>query len=184
MTPPQAVADSTPADQVLSATTNSPTVSQGEGETVGGTALVMFSVVGVPVPQGSHRGYVVNGRAVVTNANPKTRPWRQDLIHAAAEAFGERPAITGPVSVSATFKMPRPKHHFGTGRNADLLRPGAPPYPSGKPDVDKLVRNLLDALTGAAVIRDDAQVVVLDAAKVWASPAEAPGVQVFLGPAA
>jgi crossover junction endodeoxyribonuclease RusA len=181
MTPPQTVAD-TP-DQVP-ATSSSPTVSQGEGGIVGeAAAFVMFSVVGVPVPQGSHRGYVVNGRAVVTNANPKTRPWRQDLIHAAAEAFGERSAITGPVSVSATFKMPRPKHHFGTGRNADLLRPGAPPYPSGKPDVDKLVRNLLDALTGAAVIRDDAQVVVLDAAKVWASPAEPPGVQVFLGPA-
>lgn len=58
------------------------------------------------------------------------------------------------------FAMARPKGHYRTGRNAHLLRDGAPPYPAGTPDLSKLCRATEDALTDAGVVwADDAQVV-------------------------
>jgi Holliday junction resolvase RusA-like endonuclease len=127
-----------------------------------------FTVVGTPIPQGSHKAYVVNGYAKITDDNEKTKPWRQDVKHAALDARGDRPPLDGPVVVQVRFVMPRAKGHFRTGRNAHLLRDTAPPFPAGKPDVDKLQRSLLDALTAAGVFRDDAQVVRIYAEKVFA----------------
>lgn len=169
-----------PASTLISdaGTTSLPGLGDGEGPEV--RQNLSFTVFGIPVPQGSHRGFVVNGRAVITQDNARTRPWRQDMTQAALEALGGRPAMVGPVHVIAQFVMPRPKAHYGTGRNAGQLRENAPTYPAGKPDVDKLARNLLDSLTAAQVVRDDSQVVHLCAYKVYASPAEKPGLHVYV----
>lgn len=186
------VAGSGSADQLpLPVTTHPPAVERGIAASGTERAFtptphpcLQFSVYGIPIPQGSHKGFVVNGRAVITNDNKRTRPWRQDMTHAALEALGDRPALTGPVEVRVQFVMPRPKAHYRTGRNADLLRDGAPTYPAGKPDVDKLARNLLDSLTAAAVVRDDAQVVHLCAHKVYADGGARPGAHVYVTQAA
>jgi crossover junction endodeoxyribonuclease RusA len=61
--------------------------------------------------------------------------------------------------------MPRPKDHYGTGRNSGTVKPSAPINPASMPDLDKLVRCICDALTDAGVWKDDAQVCVLVAAK-------------------
>lgn len=153
------------------------------GEGPGTRQNLTFTVHGVPIPQGSHKGFVVNGRAVITQDNKRTRPWRQDMTHAALEAMGDRAPLLGPVQVLVQFVMPRPKAHFRTGRNADQLRDGAPKYPAGKPDVDKLARNLLDSLTAAQVVRDDAQVVHLCAYKVYAGINERPRAHVYVSAA-
>ena len=71
----------------------------------------------------------------------------------------------GPVSVSLTFAMPRPKSHFG----AKGLKPSAPVAHVGKPDVDNLAKLILDQLTRSGnVWRDDSQVVSLTVHKFWA----------------
>lgn len=158
-----------------------------------GHCSLSFTVVGTPVSQGSHRGFVVNGRAVVTNDNKRTKPWRQDIIAAALEALcvgvedeqgmAERvgfPFGTGPVEVQVTFVMPRPKAHYRTGRHADELRDNAPVFCATKPDLDKLQRNLGDALVAAGVVRDDAQISVWQARKVLADPGEQPGAHIFV----
>lgn len=144
---------------------------------------LIFNVYGTPIPQGSHKAFVVGGHAKVTEDNKNSRPWRQDLIHAAIAAHAGAPQITGPVEVSVTFVMPRPKYHFRTGQYADLLRDNAPTFAAGKPDCDKLFRNLGDALTASAVIRDDAQIVVIRASKVYADPGDRPGAHVFVSAA-
>jgi Holliday junction resolvase RusA-like endonuclease len=121
-------------------------------------ALVVV-VHGIPGPQGSksHKG---GGRMVESSA--KVKPWRVAVVDAAVEARqkveGYQP-LTGAVALSMTFTLARPKSHFGTGRNAGVLRPSAPRRPSVKPDLSKLVRATEDALTTALVYRDDAQVV-------------------------
>jgi Holliday junction resolvase RusA-like endonuclease len=75
----------------------------------------------------------------------------------------------GPLHVGVTFSMPRPKGHYGSGRNADKVKASAPPYPVGRPDLDNLVKAVLDALRGIAW-GDDTQVVSLRARKTWAEP--------------
>jgi Holliday junction resolvase RusA-like endonuclease len=110
------------------------------------------------------KGFVVNGRTVVTADNKKTRPWRQDVAAAAEKATDEngvRRRYLGdtPIVVDVAFYMPRPKGHYGTGRNAGQIKASAPAFPTVKPDVDKLARAVLDALKTAGIYRDDAQVV-------------------------
>lgn len=134
-------------------------------------------VVGIPAPQGSKRGYVVNGRAVIVDDNkPRLRDWRSDVKNATLDAIGRRDSagtpfamLAGAVDVDITFLMPRPKSHYRTGRNAHLLRDNAPRRPATKPDVDKLLRGCLDAMKSASVYGDDAQVVTLTGRKHYAT---------------
>ena len=72
----------------------------------------------------------------------------------------------GPVSVSLNFAMPRPKSHFA----AKGLKPSAPVYHVGRPDVDNTCKLILDQITRSGCVwRDDSQVVSLTVHKIWAS---------------
>jgi crossover junction endodeoxyribonuclease RusA len=116
--------------------------------------------VGLPAPQGSKRGFVVNGRVAMVESSKKVKPWRQDVTaaaQAAATAAGwETPA--GPLRVDIVFYLPRPRYHYRTGAHAGELKPNAPVFVDKKPDKDKLERATCDALTSSGVIRDDAQI--------------------------
>jgi len=58
----------------------------------------------------------------------------------------------------------------------------APDYPSKPPDIDKLMRAVLDSLTDAMVWTDDSLVVSVLARKVWVDRwTEQQGVQVAIG---
>lgn len=134
-------------------------------------AVLQFDVIGQPAPQGSKQHV---GHGVMVESSKKVKPWRQDVAAAAVEAAAGSPISdawtppTGSAIVTLTFYLPRPKGHYGTGRNAATLRPSAPAYPAVKPDVDKLQRSTLDALTTAGVLRDDAQVIDIRAVKRYA----------------
>lgn len=126
-----------------------------------------FAIVvpGVPIPQGSLRAFTRNGKAWASSDNPRTRPWKAAVTAEAARVVEEQALETpafgrGPVAVDVTFLLPRPKGHYGTRG----LLPSAPTVPTVTPDLDKLVRAVLDALTGI-VWRDDAQVASLIAGK-------------------
>ena len=130
-----------------------------------------FVVLGRPQGKGSKRPIMQAGRLRVIDANANARPWAQAVSTVAHEAYhGE--LIRGPVSVAITFHFARPKGHYGTGRNAGTLRLAAPREMMTMPDVDKLARCALDALTGI-VIRDDAQIVDLHAGKRYGEPERA-----------
>lgn len=77
------------------------------------------------------------------------------------------------VRLFCLFVVKRPKGHYGTGRNAELLKDWAPKHPTGRPDLSNLVKLVEDALTGAAW-HDDDQVVSIDAAKRYAALEEVP----------
>jgi crossover junction endodeoxyribonuclease RusA len=132
---------------------------------------VSFVVVGVAVAQGSKRAFVTPAGPRVVDANEKRLwPWRAAVAAEARGAMRDRLPLRSPIWLRATFAFTRPAGHFGSGRNRSLVRPSAPPVP-GRPDLDKLVRALLDALTGVVFV-DDAQVVELVARKRYAGRAE------------
>ena len=135
--------------------------------------MIGFFVPGVPVPKGSAKAFVVKGRAIVTQTNrEKQRPWAS-LISYTAQEVGIEPAA-GAIILGLIFTMPRPKSHYRTGKFAGELRLNQPIYHTAKPDLDKLIRCVLDALTGIAYW-DDSQVVEIRAVKMYG---ERPGVQV------
>lgn len=111
---------------------------------------------GEPIPQGSTRAFMHNGKPKVTNQTPKLRKYRKELVKALKDAGV--PWYEGAIGVKLVFYLDRPKSHYGTGKNASVVKEKAPFHHVTKPDVDKLTRAVLDALTGTC-IKDDSQVV-------------------------
>jgi crossover junction endodeoxyribonuclease RusA len=136
---------------------------------------VIAFVAGIPVPKGSTRAFVVKGRAVTTNANAKTKPWQQSVEWVVRDEVGR---LTGgrilypkpdAVSLALRFVLPR--------RNSEPKRI-TPPH-TRKPDLDKLTRSVMDALTGVAY-DDDSQVTELLVQKDTAKVGQQPGVEISL----
>lgn len=128
-------------------------------------------IPGRPEAKGSMR---VGRNGQIFSSNPRLKAWAQQAALAVAEQRAGAELEAGPVSLVCEFRFARPASHFTKTGN---LRKQAPQAP-GRPDLDKLVRALLDALTGVA-FKDDSQVVDLDAAKRYSDP---PGVLVRLRP--
>jgi crossover junction endodeoxyribonuclease RusA len=138
--------------------------------------ILSFDVRGIPESQGSMRAFVAGGRAHVVHGNPRSLlTWRADIAAVAREVIGVDPLIVGPVQVQLHFRMPRIQAHYTP---KGVLRPSAPIYVSTTPDLDKLIRAALDALTGVAFM-DDKQVCKLVASKHYAG-LEGPGVHVLV----
>lgn len=138
---------------------------------------ISFFVPGIPAPGGSKKAFVnpKTKRVVVVDDAKRNGPWRDRVASFARDHLQGRPPLSGPLRVSLDFVVPRPKGHYGTGKNAGKVRDSAPPYPAVKPDALKLARSTEDALTGVLWI-DDAQTVVLTISKRYG---ETPGVEVL-----
>jgi Holliday junction resolvase RusA-like endonuclease len=146
-----------------------------------------FFVPGLPVTQGSTQAFIVKGargpRAVVTHKNPKRlRSWRLDV---AAKAKATIPPLVltqtvherAPITLRLEFFLPAPKSRpitLKTDRQRALWA-----YHAKRPDLDKLIRAVLDALTGTA-FADDAQVFHVTATKDYAVHPQRPGVRIAL----
>jgi Holliday junction resolvase RusA-like endonuclease len=148
-------------------------------------APLVFTVVAVPKPQGSKRGFVVQGkndakpRAIVVDSDKQPlKDFREAVRSTAVEAKPEGfEAFEGPLTVVLAFALRKPK----------VAERGPRRWPIGKTagDVDKLTRSVLDALTDAAVFGDDGQVVRLVVEKDYPGTKEcgyqaSPGVRVLV----
>lgn len=128
---------------------------------------IAFTVYGMPVPQGSMKTFVPKNarRAIITSDNLKLKPWRQQVSETAIAVMACESVATvnrpGGVEVYVDFFFDRPvsvsKKVF---------------HKTTKPDLDKLLRGILDALTGVAY-EDDSQVVRSGQSKNFGSPARA-----------
>jgi Holliday junction resolvase RusA-like endonuclease len=122
---------------------------------------ISFFIAGLPAPGGSKRfvGHSKKtGRAILIDAaGQRNKDWKANVGWNAQKAMEGRELETGPLSVTMTFFMPRPKYHF---RANGTIKESAPKYPTTKPDTLKLTRSTEDAMTGI-VWHDDAQTVDL-----------------------
>lgn len=131
-------------------------------------------IPGVPKPQGSKTSGMNErtGKTFVREDNAGTKPWRKRMVEALQNERG-RPLhrFDSAVWVSLRFVFLRPKSHA----------PDSLPTSKLLGDVDKLTRNVLDALTQAGVITDDKYVIKLrDVEKVYGPN---PGVHIRIGSA-
>lgn len=141
---------------------------------------ISFFISGVAKPAGSKRGFFIPKlkRVVITDANPNSRDWKTDVKHAAIEHY-QGPLLDCPIKLRLTFHVMRPKSHYRSGKNAALLKDGAPKFPTSKPDVLKLARGVEDALT-SVIWKDDAQIVD---EHLWKKYSDRPGVLVEISEA-
>jgi Holliday junction resolvase RusA-like endonuclease len=125
---------------------------------------VRFRVLGVPAPQGSKTAWMNprTGKAQMSEASgPRLKSWRAAVTEeAAARRAVLGRALDGPITLSITFRFPMP-----AGRPAALRHRGYARKQSA-PDLDKLLRGVLDALTSSGLIADDARVCELHGRKV------------------
>lgn len=120
-----------------------------------------FDVVGTPAPQGSKRMVPTaqGDRLIETNHGHK-RVWRGTVAQAARAAHGDAAPLDGPLRVEITFRFSMPRSRPARVRTAGVA------WKTSAPDVDKLVRSTLDALTEAGAIADDARIAELVARKI------------------
>lgn len=143
---------------------------------------IHLMIPGKPRTKGSYvaimpkyRGVHNDGTPFLKNADKHLGEWT-NLLRITWEAQNPRavwPYFPDPVScfeVDVLVEMCRPNKHFGTGRNAGVLKKNAPKVLSCPkiPDNDKVLRAILDALTGYAW-EDDKQVVMVKLRKVWST---------------
>ena len=122
---------------------------------------VSFTVRGTPMPKGSttrmpHGATIPAGTA---ESRKRMDQWRMDVRNAAREAMGDEPPYTGPVRLWCEFALMPPKS-IPKRQQGWVMH-------TKKPDIDKLMRMLSDALTGI-VWRDDSQICVSAINKVYA----------------
>lgn len=128
---------------------------------------IAFDVPGEPIPKGSG-GLVFSkstGRVFYKPDRERDlKAWARVLNLCARAALAGAGPWPGAVHVSLVFRLAPPAKQERS-------------WPAVRPDVDKLARAVLDALTGAAWI-DDGQVCTLEVMKWYAAPGEVPGVKV------
>jgi Holliday junction resolvase RusA-like endonuclease len=117
---------------------------------------IAFTVLGEPTPEGSTRAYYIKSldRTGTTHQNKKgLQAWRNRIATEAQRALEDREwkcDTTSAYRVSVEFSLSRP--------------PSVPchkrMHPTVKPDIDKLVRAINDALTGILFV-DDCQVIYM-----------------------
>ena len=126
-----------------------------------------FWIPGIPRPQGSKKAFIINKRAVLVDASVDNKSWRKTVTNH-IENSPKFHQIKGAVNVTFIFNMPR----AASNTKKQMIQ---------KPDVDKLIRSCLDAMTDSAIIEDDCRVVSLSAQKLWADDNE-PGVFIAVWP--
>lgn len=141
-------------------------------------------IFGPPVGMGSKRAFIVKAKAQLVDANSaKLRSFQAELKDALREAMHQDALnlMYGPVGLEVEVVMQRPKSHYGTGKNALVLKPDAPHWCQTKPDLDKVIRAVGDCATGI-VVMDDAQFASLgESVKRYQSTwADTPGVRVTI----
>jgi crossover junction endodeoxyribonuclease RusA len=150
--------------------------SYGEAETTVSIDpdLIEFFVAGEPVPQGSTKSFYIKklDRVVTTHGNRNTQVWRQRIATEAQHCnqsrdcnyFNDDRRCGYRVTLDFVFSKPKSmpkKRQLNTKR----------------PDLDKLIRAVLDGITNV-LIPDDAQVVSITANKSYSTENNGPGLHI------
>ena len=106
--------------------------------------MIEVRLYGEPAPQGSKQ----RTRWGMREASEKVAPWRADAAHQFRQAY-KGPVLNEPVSIEMEFIFPRPKGHYGTGKNAEKLKGSAPERCTSARhgDLEKLARAVNDSLS-------------------------------------
>jgi len=121
-----------------------------------------ITIPGIPKPQKRHKF----GRGFVYDPSKKDKKEFSLL----AKEFAPKQPLEGDIIVQVWFYMPRPKNHCRTGKFSGILKDGAPTWHSKRPDIDNLLKFVMDALQiGEIFYKDDANICFVQAGKQYAT---------------
>ena len=133
--------------------------------------MIDFTLKGKPIALKRHRS-TRKGRMYDPSAKDKKQIWLQ------IAKFKPKRPFKGDIMIQVAFYMPRPKSHYRTGKFKHILKDNVPHYHSFTPDLDNLVKMLLDCIQGKnRMIVDDSQVCRIQAEKIYD---ESPRTEVYI----
>jgi len=125
---------------------------------------INLTVLGEPKAQARHRHFQMKGVAHVQTYDP-SKGKKGTFASILQESAPETP-MEGSIWLDLIFYMPRPKGHYGSGKNANVLKASAPEWHTGKPDIDNLVKFVQDSLN-KIYWRDDSIICQVSAKKLY-----------------
>ena len=136
-----------------------------------------FFAAGLPATAGSKSAFPFTRKDGTIGVNQvdackRGKSWRKVVQAAARKKYGAPgncpidAIFNAPLCLEIVFFLPRPKSHYGTGKNAAVLKATAPKRHTRTPDATKLQRAIEDALTGI-LWKDDCQVYSVQSRKEW-----------------
>lgn len=115
-----------------------------------------FKVVGLPIAQPRHRAACRNGfPSLYLPSKHAVHAYKQSIGEAASVAQEDKATIEGCVKLDVIFVFKAPK-------KSQIKN-----WRCAKPDIDNLLKAVLDGLTDAGIWCDDAQVVQIHAGKCY-----------------
>ena len=139
-----------------------------DGEETGnrrqGKCMLEIIIPGKPIAKKRPR-FARRGKCVTTYSEQETEE-SKIMAQILAQLGKDWKPIETPVLLDMEFCFPFLKSHYGSGKNSDKIKASAPIYHTQKPDVDNLVKFVMDCMN-EIVFRDDAQVVTIAASKKW-----------------
>jgi len=142
---------------------------------------IEFVAYGEAKPAGSKTAFAFkrkNGTlgATVVDACRLTKSWQHVVASAAMEVVEQMSQEDrykfwdAPLEMTCHFYFPRPKNHYGTGKNSSKLKDSAPAFHTKAPDATKLVRAIEDSMQDV-VYKNDASIVRPHPHKHYGEPA-------------
>ncbi len=122
---------------------------------------ITFVIEGEPISKARHRS-TRQGRmySAQTKIEAATKWQMQQQLP------DEFKILDGPLSCRVAAHFQRPKSHWGTGRNAGVLKKSAPEFCLNSKDVDNVGKIFLDCMSGL-IYKDDRQITELRCTKTW-----------------
>lgn len=123
---------------------------------------ILFTVPGQPVGQGRPR-FARRGKYVATYDPKKSRNYKSLVTMCCQRAYSGKP-IDCPteVHISAYFEVPK---SYSKKRREECLI--GHEFPTKKPDIDNIIKGILDAMNGVAYA-DDKNIICIQAMKWYA----------------
>ena len=123
--------------------------------------MITFTIKGKPIALKRHRPSARGGYY-----DPSSRDKKQTWLQIAK--YRPKLPLAGDIYLKTIFYMPRPKHHYRTGKYKHLLKDSYKDiiYHSVVPDLDNLVKFICDVMNKGFYI-DDSQICILQAEKLY-----------------
>jgi Holliday junction resolvase RusA-like endonuclease len=111
-------------------------------------------------------------------------PWVQAVAWSARNAMASQGRIDGLCMAAVLFQFPRLASHYKTTKaDGRVLRPDAPVGKRGKPDIDKLLRAVLDGISDSGLWTDDSYCFAVTGMKIHVNNGQMTGAMCRVYPA-
>ncbi len=124
---------------------------------------IQFTVFGTPKALKRHRNATLKDGSKI-----QYDPSADDKKSFLDQALNYKPEfpIESPLSIELRLFFLRPNSHFRTGKHAGQIKSSAPKHMVVKPDLDNIIKFILDSLNGI-FYKDDNQVYRIFAIKLY-----------------